>query len=65
MYRNIVTFAEFNVPNSIYDIDKIDGTRAAVSTSSKTIFNINMHDMTLCYRVANQNPVHGLRHVNG
>ncbi|CAC5403470.1 unnamed protein product [Mytilus coruscus] len=57
--------AELKLPNSPYDINQINGTKAAVSTSSKTFFIINMHDLTLCHSVANQHPVHGLSHVNG
>ncbi|VDI55895.1 Hypothetical predicted protein [Mytilus galloprovincialis] len=57
--------AELKLLGQPCDIDIINGTRAAVSSSSKTFFIINTQDMTLCHTVANTYPVHGFCHVNG
>ncbi|XP_071145591.1 transcription intermediary factor 1-alpha-like [Mytilus edulis] len=57
--------AELKLLSQPCDIDIINGTRVAVSCSSRTFFIINTHNMTLCHTVANTYPVHGFCHVNG
>ncbi|XP_063409015.1 E3 ubiquitin-protein ligase Midline-1-like [Mytilus trossulus] len=57
--------AKLKLSDEPCDIDLINGTKAAVSSSSKTIYIINTQDMTLCHIVATTYPVHGFCHVNG
>ncbi|XP_052102848.1 uncharacterized protein LOC127736376 [Mytilus californianus] len=57
--------AELKLPNSLYDIDKINDTIVAISANLNNMFIINTHDMSLCRRIENTYPVHGFCHING
>lgn len=57
--------AELKLPNSPYDIDKINDTIVAISANLNNMFIINTYDMSLCRIIENTYPVHGFSHVNG